>query len=87
MLTSAGPTWKAPTVMEVLRMLPFLRHTRRGVIQARTWSPAQSCNRLCCKRSSLNWQPSSWGLAKLYRSPSSHVRPLNWLLPAALQAT
>ena len=34
-LTSAGPTWKAPTVMEVLRMLPFLRHTRRRIIQVR----------------------------------------------------
>ena len=32
-LTSTGPTWKAPTVAEVLRSLPFLRHTSRHIIQ------------------------------------------------------
>ena len=32
-LTSTGPTWKAPTVVEVLRSLPFLRHTSRSIIQ------------------------------------------------------
>ena len=41
-LTSAGPTWKAPTVMEVLRMLPFLRHTRRRVIQVRAQRSAMA---------------------------------------------
>ena len=39
MLTSTGPTWKAPTVAEVLRSLPFLRHTFRHIIQVPSPKP------------------------------------------------
>lgn len=45
-LTQKGPVWKAPSFIQVLRSIPFLRHTPQRIVEVRLLSPC-CCPMLC----------------------------------------